>query len=1063
MSFIYNRPITPFWRKAANASIGLLLALLPSAGHAQTVLLSPTVNNGGFESGTTGWSFAQTSTGTNDHNWAVGSAPTAFAGTNAAYIASAGAAGSWTYSTSTSRTSHMYRDVTFPAGETTITFNFQWKSYGESGWDRLLVYIAPTSVTPVAGSPSSNSTSLTGATLLWTQPTFNSTSGSTYSQASVSISAAQAGNTSANSTMRLIFTWQNDGSGGSAPPACVDNINLTSSCSGAVATTASNIASSSATLNWNAFTGATGYQVRYKKISDATSVTTWATPTSVTGNSTTSLAVTGLTSLTDYEYQVAAVGATCGAFSPSSTFTTATGLPFYETFTTATMPVGWSATEGSSGASYHWSPTTADASHGASAPATGTYFAYLYVFLAQTGYNPYYLNTPSITLPCRTNLSYNYFLGTGGYTGTSPYPLIVQISTNGGGTWTDLYSHHSGNSTIATSSTSAWTANTIDLASYAGQTVKLRFLSNSNYGGGTCDQGLDDILIEVKKPTGTNSLQCSAGTPTCSVTSTSGVTTPVFRWYTVATGGTPIAGQSGSTLSSYSISSNTTFYVSEIVGTAESQRVAVTATVNPPPTFNQPSNATTCENSSASFAVNVTSTGTYTYQWQVNTGSGFNNVTNNSTYSGAGTATLNITGATAAMNGYIYRCAIGGGACPGTTNTNSVTLTVNRLPSIASQTNNLSVCENSNAVFSVNANGAGLTYQWQVNTGSGFNNITNGLSYSGATSSQLTVISPTPAANGYQYRCIVSGTCAPSVNSTNSTLTVNTITKIVTDVLYDTTCEGIDTQIPLNIAGSGLNYQWQVDNGGGFVNLANTGIYSGTTTNTLKLKAPTTAVDGYTYRCIATGVCGTPQTSLGTRMTVWSFPTITNQPPASDSVNAGENVTFTVAATGSHVRYQWQVNEDTIVGFRDLYDNFVYTGTKTNSLHISNTYQSKNGNQYRCIVGGECEADTSVVINLKVGPPLGINNLAKNNASVSVYPNPVSGNMLTLKIESSVTKDLHIKIVDQFGRIIRSEPVELSNMNTKDIDVSNLVPGVYILQVNNDASELNQSIRFTRE
>jgi hypothetical protein len=198
-------------------------------------------------------------------------------------------------------------------------------------------------------------------------------------------------------------------------------------------------------------------------------------------------------------------------------------------------------------------------------------------------------------------------------------------------------------------------------------------------------------------------------------------------------------------------------------------------------------------------------------------------------------------------------------------------------------------------------------------------------------------------------------------------------------------------------------------------------------------------------------------------MTVWSFPTITNQPPATDSVNAGEDVTFTVAATGSHVRYQWQVYEDTAVGFRDLYDNFVYTGTKTNSLHISNTYQSKNGNQYRCIVGGECEADTSVVINLKVGPPLGINDVAKNNASVFVYPNPVSGSILTLKIEASVTKDLHIKIVDQFGRIIRSASVELSNMNTTDIDVSNLVPGVYILQVNNDASELNQSIRFTKE
>ena len=41
-------------------------------------------------------------------------------------------------------------------------------------------------------------------------------------------------------------------------------------------------------------------------------------------------------------------------------------------------------------------------------------------------------------------------------------------------------------------------------------------------------------------------------------------------------------------------------------------------------------------------------------QWEVNTGGGFANVTDVGVYSGSGTDTLTITGATAAMSGYQY-------------------------------------------------------------------------------------------------------------------------------------------------------------------------------------------------------------------------------------------------------------------------------------------------------------------------------------------------------------------------------------------------------------------------
>ena len=142
-----------------------LTLLVGLNGWGQVSLISPT-GDGGFETGTTlaanGWTVVNATTNT----WQVGTAATAFAGTRSAYISN-NSGTSWAYSTGTSQTSHFYRDVTLAAGNGSI-LEFQWKGNGESGWDRLLVYTAPTSVTPVAGTPSSSATTLTGATLVYT-------------------------------------------------------------------------------------------------------------------------------------------------------------------------------------------------------------------------------------------------------------------------------------------------------------------------------------------------------------------------------------------------------------------------------------------------------------------------------------------------------------------------------------------------------------------------------------------------------------------------------------------------------------------------------------------------------------------------------------------------------------------------------------------------------------------------------------------------------------------------------------------------------------------------------
>jgi hypothetical protein len=78
---------------------------------------------------------------------------------------------------------------------------------------------------------------------------------------------------------------------------------------------------------------------------------------------------------------------------------------------------------------------------------------------------------------------------------------------------------------------------------------------------------------------------------------------------------------------------------------------------------------------------------------------------------------------------------------------------------------NQEICAGTNTSFTLQAIGEALTYGWQVNSGSGFINLTDGASYHGAGSASLSIISASSSFNSYQYRCIVKGTMVPDTSS----------------------------------------------------------------------------------------------------------------------------------------------------------------------------------------------------------------------------------------------------------------------------------------------------------
>lgn len=78
---------------------------------------------------------------------------------------------------------------------------------------------------------------------------------------------------------------------------------------------------------------------------------------------------------------------------------------------------------------------------------------------------------------------------------------------------------------------------------------------------------------------------------------------------------------------------------------------------------------------------------------------------------------------------------------------------------------------------------------------------------------------------------------------------------------------------------SGSTYQWQVNTGSGYVNLANGGIYSDVTTPVLRLTGVSTALTGNRYRCVVNGNQYSPENLLrfavqwtGNANTAWENP-----------------------------------------------------------------------------------------------------------------------------------------------------------------------------------------------
>ena len=165
---------------------------------------------------------------------------------------------------------------------------------------------------------------------------------------------------------------------------------------------------------------------------------------------------------------------------------------------------------------------------------------------------------------------------------------------------------------------------------------------------------------------------------------------------------------------------------------------------------------TICAGSPVTFTVTASGgSGSYTYSW----------TENGSTIGGATSSSYN-NSSVATTDAGSYVCTVSDGSGCSTVSA-TATLTVPQVTS--SGTGSQTVSDGATATFGpVTASGGTLSYQWQVNSGSSWVNV------SGATSSSYTTAATTAANNGYQYRCqVTSGSCSVFYSAT-ATLSVAT-------------------------------------------------------------------------------------------------------------------------------------------------------------------------------------------------------------------------------------------------------------------------------------------------
>ena len=368
--------------------------------------------------------------GNQTNYWVIGNA-TGNGGSRSLYITNGGSAYSYTISSLT----YVFAYATFSLSEGSYAFSYDWKAYGESSYDFIRAAMVPASVDISAGSycgfdnasaMPAGSIALDGAYRLNLQSSWQTQSGEFV--------------ISTPGIYNMVFMWRNDASGGTQPPAAIDNVQLAlNTCPKPQGLASTSVSNEEITITWQPGGEETSWLVTIDGQSEEVYDTTY-TFMQLSANTLYNIQVRAICSSDDTSMASAInVRTTCGAL---------TTMPYVQDFEDAATGSSTSATfvncmtrvnNGtqyfgypyvSSSSTYNHTPGGAKGLYWYNTTTTGTYGDYQYVVLPPVDSTLFPINTLQLSFWARPSLtSYSPQFQVGVMTNPNDPNSFTQVAT----------------------------------------------------------------------------------------------------------------------------------------------------------------------------------------------------------------------------------------------------------------------------------------------------------------------------------------------------------------------------------------------------------------------------------------------------------------------------------------------------------------------------------------------------------------------------------------------------------------------------------------------------------
>jgi len=249
-----------------------------------------------------------------------------------------------------------------------------------------------------------------------------------------------------------------------------------------------------------------------------------------------------------------------------------------------------------------------------------------------------------------------------------------------------------------------------------------------------------------------------------------------------------------------------------------------------------------------------------------------------------------------------------------------------------------------------------------------------------------------------------------------------------------------NAQFTVKSSKNALKYYWQVNSGGGFNYLKDSGQFKGTSNDTMIILNANKINNKQEFRCIVTdGLFCTDTTNIAV-LTVNNCQKKINQQPKNQSVQVNTNAIFTISTSDSTAKFQWQTDLGT--GLQNLNNVGQYSGVQNDTLVVANVSMTNNNQPFRCLVSSGLCTDTSDLVLLNVGNGVSTQYMSQN-FHFKLHPNPAL-NDITITTDLQFA-DSRYEILSNTGKVLQHGVINPSGKT--NLDISSFPKGIYVIKI----------------